>query len=77
MRACEACKRRQGWGCSAAAAHGFEIDVRWEVEVIDENFLMAEEFKKQGNDAFAAGKFDEAIGFFSQAIEIDPSNHVL
>jgi hypothetical protein len=38
---------------------------------------MAEEFKKQGNDAFSAGKFDEAIGFFSQAIEIDPSNHVL
>ena len=38
---------------------------------------MAEEFKKQGNDAFTAGKFDEAIGFFSQAISVDPSNHVL
>ncbi len=47
------------------------------MELLDENFIMAEEFKKQGNDAFAAGKFDEAIGFFSQAIEIDPSNHVL
>jgi stress-induced-phosphoprotein 1 len=38
---------------------------------------MAEEFKKKGNDAFAAGKFDEAIDFFSEAIELDPSNHVL
>ena len=60
-----------------AAAQGVEIDVGWEEELLDENFIMAEEFKKQGNDAFAAGKFDEAIGFFSQAIEIDPSNHVL
>ena len=43
----------------------------------DKTFRMAEEFKKQGNDAFSAGKFDEAIEFFSQAIELDPSNHVL
>jgi hypothetical protein len=28
VRACEACKRGQGWGCSAAAEHGFEKDVR-------------------------------------------------
>ena len=45
--------------------------------VEDKYFRMAEEFKKQGNDAFTAGRFDEAIGFFSQAIEIDASNHVL
>jgi hypothetical protein len=50
----------------------------WTIHPVEEKyFRMAEEFKKQGNDAFTAGKFDEAIGFFSQAIEIDPSNHVL
>lgn len=31
----------------------------------------------KGNEKFSAGIFDEAISFFSQAIELDPSNHVL
>ena len=31
----------------------------------------------KGNAAFSAGSFEEAISFFSQAIAIDPSNHVL
>ena len=31
----------------------------------------------QGNAAFSAGKFDEAIQHFSDAIAINPSNHVL
>ncbi|TPX33118.1 hypothetical protein SmJEL517_g03939 [Synchytrium microbalum] len=38
---------------------------------------MAEEFKAQGNKAFSAGDFDTAIKAFSQAIELDTSNHVL
>ncbi len=31
----------------------------------------------QGNAAFSAGDFENAIKFFTQAIEVDPSNHVL
>lgn len=30
----------------------------------------------KGNAAFSAGKFEEAIDFFTQAIDVDPSNHV-
>ncbi|KAJ2892434.1 Hsp90 cochaperone [Coemansia aciculifera] len=35
------------------------------------------ELKAKGNEAFAAGNHEAAIDFFSQAIELDPSNHVL
>ncbi|KAK6338727.1 Hsp90 cochaperone [Orbilia brochopaga] len=38
---------------------------------------MADALKAQGNAAFAAKDFPKAIDFFTQAIEIDPSNHVL
>lgn len=33
--------------------------------------------KDQGNKAFAAKDWDSAIDLFSQAIAIDPKNHVL
>ncbi|TPX57936.1 hypothetical protein SpCBS45565_g06587 [Spizellomyces sp. 'palustris'] len=39
--------------------------------------MTAEDFKTRGNKAFSSGQFDEAIKLFSQAIEMDPSNHVL
>eukprot|EP01117_Protostelium_nocturnum_P008231 TRINITY_DN2937_c0_g1_i1.p1 TRINITY_DN2937_c0_g1~~TRINITY_DN2937_c0_g1_i1.p1 ORF type:complete len:557 (-),score=247.91 TRINITY_DN2937_c0_g1_i1:105-1775(-) len=35
------------------------------------------EAKNKGNAAFSAGQFEEAIKHFSEAIELDPSNHVL
>ncbi|KAJ4956088.1 hypothetical protein NE237_012871 [Protea cynaroides] len=38
---------------------------------------MAEEAKAKGNAAFSAGRFDEAIQFFSEAINFAPTNHVL
>jgi tetratricopeptide (TPR) repeat protein len=31
----------------------------------------------KGNAAFSAGNYTDAVSFFSQAIELDPSNHVL
>ncbi|KAJ2491732.1 Hsp90 cochaperone [Coemansia sp. RSA 2050] len=37
----------------------------------------ANELKAKGNEAFAAGNHTAAIDFFSQAIELDPTNHVL
>ncbi|KAJ2006860.1 Hsp90 cochaperone [Coemansia thaxteri] len=37
----------------------------------------ANELKAKGNEAFAAGSHTAAIEFFSQAIELDSSNHVL
>lgn len=38
---------------------------------------MADKLKAEGNAAFAAKDFQKAIDLFSQAIEIDPTNHVL
>ncbi|KAI9505125.1 Hsp90 cochaperone [Coemansia spiralis] len=37
----------------------------------------ANELKTKGNEAFSAGNHDEAIKLFTQAIELDPANHVL
>lgn len=39
--------------------------------------MSADELKAQGNAAFQAKDFDKAIDLFSQAINVDPSNHVL
>jgi tetratricopeptide (TPR) repeat protein len=38
---------------------------------------QATTLKDQGNKAFAAKRYDEAIDLFTQAIALDPSNHVL
>lgn len=38
---------------------------------------MADEAKAKGNAAFSAGRFSEAVQFFSEAIELSPTNHVL
>lgn len=38
---------------------------------------MAAELKAKGNAAFSSGNFAEAIIFFTEAIQLDPSNHVL
>jgi len=38
---------------------------------------QANALKDQGNKAFAAKDWEKAIDLFSQAIAIDPSNHVL
>ncbi|GAX84944.1 hypothetical protein CEUSTIGMA_g12365.t1 [Chlamydomonas eustigma] len=39
--------------------------------------MSVDELKAKGNAAFSAGNHKEAIDFFTQAISIDPSNHVL
>ena len=39
--------------------------------------IQANALKDQGNKAFAARDWDKAIDLFSQAIAIDPKNHVL
>lgn len=38
---------------------------------------MADEAKAKGNAAFSAGNFEEAIGHFTDAINLAPTNHVL
>ncbi|KAG0488600.1 hypothetical protein HPP92_007180 [Vanilla planifolia] len=38
---------------------------------------MADEAKAKGNAAFSAGRFEEAIRYFSEAINLAPTNHVL
>jgi len=37
---------------------------------------QANELKAQGNAAFQSGKFEEAVKLFSQAIELNPHDHV-
>ncbi|KKY24470.1 putative heat shock protein sti1 [Phaeomoniella chlamydospora] len=39
--------------------------------------MMADALKAEGNKAFAAKNFDEAVEKFTQAIAIEPENHVL
>ncbi|KAI9008317.1 hypothetical protein BC832DRAFT_553737 [Gaertneriomyces semiglobifer] len=39
--------------------------------------MTAEEYKTRGNQAFSAGQFEDAIKYFTQAAELDPTNHVL
>ena len=36
----------------------------------------AEELKKTGNEFFKKKDFEKAVEFYSQAIELDPSNHI-
>ncbi|XP_058084908.1 hsp70-Hsp90 organizing protein-like [Magnolia sinica] len=38
---------------------------------------MADEAKSKGNAAFSAGRFSEAVRFFTEAIDLAPTNHVL
>ncbi|URD78268.1 Heat shock protein [Musa troglodytarum] len=38
---------------------------------------MSEDAKAKGNAAFAAGRFEDAIRHFSEAIDLAPTNHVL
>lgn len=37
----------------------------------------ANEFKDEGNKAFAAKDYDKAINLFTQGLALDPTNHVL
>jgi len=39
--------------------------------------MSAVEAKNKGNAAFSAGNFEEAITHFTEAIKLDPTNHVL
>lgn len=40
-------------------------------------FLQVSELKDKGNAALQEGKFDDAIKCYTEAIGIDPNNHVL
>lgn len=40
-------------------------------------FLQVNALKEKGNSALAAEKFDEAISAYTEAINLDPKNHVL
>eukprot|EP00996_Jenningsia_fusiforme_P007002 NODE_903_length_1835_cov_160.438410_g796_i0.p1 GENE.NODE_903_length_1835_cov_160.438410_g796_i0~~NODE_903_length_1835_cov_160.438410_g796_i0.p1 ORF type:complete len:547 (-),score=118.08 NODE_903_length_1835_cov_160.438410_g796_i0:125-1765(-) len=39
--------------------------------------MTSDEFKAKGNAAFQAGRNEEAVNWFTSAIDLDPSNHVL
>ena len=40
------------------------------------NIQLATEFKNKGNEAFKAQRYEEAIQFFTKAIEQNPNDHV-
>ncbi|EAL61181.1 tetratricopeptide-like helical domain-containing protein [Dictyostelium discoideum AX4] len=44
---------------------------------MSENAQKATEFKNQGNAAFSSKDYNSAVKCFDQAIELDPSNHIL
>jgi len=47
------------------------------LEALKEGYpMLTEEFKNQGNTAYSAGNFNEAIKLYSKAIDFDSSNHV-
>ena len=38
---------------------------------------LANDLKDKGNDAFTAGNNEQAIQYYTQAIGVDPDNHIL
>lgn len=51
--------------------------ITWWALVITSCIAASSGLQAQGNAAFSAGKFVEAADLFSQAIAVDPGNHVL
>lgn len=39
--------------------------------------MQAEQLKRQGNSALQEGNMEEAIRLYSEAIRLDPDNHIL
>jgi len=39
--------------------------------------MSAAQFKDQGNQAFKDGKYDEAVNFYTSAINLAPNDHIL
>ena len=37
---------------------------------------MADALKAQGNTAFKEGRYQESIGYFTSAIDLDSGNHI-
>ena len=44
---------------------------------VTDKITQVNELKDQGNKAFQAKDYDTAINLFTEAIELDPQNHVL
>lgn len=59
----------------AAEEHGGDAESE-EEPAPESTEQQAAALKAKGNDAFARRKFKEAVKFYSQAIELDPSSHV-
>jgi len=50
--------------------------LRIQPSISPESKAAAQDAKTKGNEAFSAGRFDEAITHFSAAIAADPSDHI-
>lgn len=43
----------------------------------DPNVIKSEELKEKGNEAYKQRKFEEALNYYNQAIELNPKNMLL
>jgi DnaJ family protein C protein 8 len=56
--------------------HLLDLSTMEDDEEGDDYKVLANSLKDQGNEAFQAGDVKGAISYFSQAIDLDPDNHV-
>lgn len=52
-------------------------EVEWALTPRCMSRMSAEELKSKGNAFFSAKQYQEAVGAFTEAIAVDPNNHVL
>ncbi|ETK87129.1 prefoldin, alpha subunit, variant [Phytophthora nicotianae CJ01A1] len=67
-------KRMEDLEAREAAGEGLEDKTTKEEESAE---AQAAALKAKGNDAFARRRFQAAIQYYSQAIELDPTSHIL
>mmetsp|Transcript_21462 Transcript_21462/g.53555 ORF Transcript_21462/g.53555 Transcript_21462/m.53555 type:complete len:470 (+) Transcript_21462:22-1431(+) len=60
-----------------AARKAAEAEAARQQEADAEREAKATAFKEEGNDAFKVGRYADAVRFYTQAIELDPTNSVL
>ena len=69
--------QKQIYPFGGAAASGVDTCILMAEGEDEEYVVRSNEYKAQGNEALQAGDYDNAIKYYTLAIELDPDNHVL